>query len=68
MPAIVSVMNEKLDDMAAGIQAVPDAVLDDLRARLQRTRWPSVVDGQGWTKGTDLQYLGELVDLEECSR
>ena len=28
--------------------AVPDAVLDDLRARLQNTRWPSVVAGQGW--------------------
>ena len=42
--------------------AVPDAVLDDLRGRLQNTRWPSVVEGQGWTRGTDLDYLSELVD------
>jgi len=41
---------------------VPDAVLDDLRGRLQNTRWPSVVEGQGWTRGTDLDYLSELVD------
>ncbi|HEX3206894.1 MAG TPA: epoxide hydrolase [Propionibacteriaceae bacterium] len=41
---------------------VPDAVLDDLRGRLQNTRWPSVVEGQGWARGTDLDYLSELVD------
>ena len=41
---------------------VPDAVLDDLRGRLQNTRWPSVVNGQGWARGTDLDYLSELVD------
>jgi pimeloyl-ACP methyl ester carboxylesterase len=62
MPAIVSVADERLDVMADGIQAVSDAVLDDLRARLQRTRWPSVIEGQGWARGTDLDYLGELVD------
>jgi hypothetical protein len=48
--------------MANGIQAVSDAVLDDLRTRLERTRWPGVVEGQGWARGTDLDYLGELVD------
>jgi pimeloyl-ACP methyl ester carboxylesterase len=42
--------------------AVPDAVLDDLRARLQNTRWPSVVKGQGWARGTDLDYLRPLVE------
>ena len=41
--------------------AVSDAVLDDLRTRLQSTRWPSVVEGQGWSRGTDLDYLRGLV-------
>jgi microsomal epoxide hydrolase len=35
---------------------VPDAVLDDLRARLARTRWPDEVDGGGWDLGTDRAY------------
>jgi pimeloyl-ACP methyl ester carboxylesterase len=42
--------------------AVPDALLDDLRARLQNTRWPSVVAAQGWARGTDLDYLRPLVE------
>jgi pimeloyl-ACP methyl ester carboxylesterase len=41
---------------------VPDAVLDDLRARLRNTRWPAVAAGQGWTRGTDLDYLRRLVE------
>jgi pimeloyl-ACP methyl ester carboxylesterase len=48
--------------MSDPILAVPDAVLDDLRGRLENTRWPSAVEGQGWTRGTDLDYLSELVD------
>lgn len=40
---------------------VPDAVLDDLRARLARTRWPATVRGVGWDRGTDPDYLRELV-------
>jgi pimeloyl-ACP methyl ester carboxylesterase len=42
--------------------AVLDAALDDLRTRLQNTRWPSVVEGQGWQRGSDLDYLRQLVD------
>ncbi len=41
---------------------VPDAVLDDLRARLARTRLPNQVDGAGWSQGTELGYLQELLD------
>jgi pimeloyl-ACP methyl ester carboxylesterase len=43
------------------IFAVQDAALDDLRARLQNTRWPLVPEGQGWARGTDLAYLRQLV-------
>ena len=40
---------------------VPGEVLDDLRDRLRRTRFPNQVDGAGWDQGTDLSYLQELV-------
>ena len=40
---------------------VPEAVLDDLRARLGRTRLPDQLDGVGWDYGTDLDYLTELI-------
>ncbi len=39
---------------------VPDAVLDDLRERLARTRWPAQLDDAGWDYGTELAYLQEL--------
>jgi pimeloyl-ACP methyl ester carboxylesterase len=40
---------------------VPDAVLDDLRRRLEATRWPGEIPGSGWDYGTNLGYLQELV-------
>jgi microsomal epoxide hydrolase len=40
---------------------VPDEVLTDLRERLSRVRWPDEVPGSGWTYGTDLSYLKQLV-------
>jgi pimeloyl-ACP methyl ester carboxylesterase len=41
---------------------VPEAVLDDLRDRLGRTRWPDEMEGSGWDYGTNLNYLKELVE------
>jgi microsomal epoxide hydrolase len=41
--------------------AVPDAVLDDLRDRLARTRFPDEIEGAGWDYGTNRGYLRELV-------
>src|SRR5437016_4880301 len=38
------------------------SVLDELRDRLGRTRWPDEVEGAGWDYGTNLEYLKELVD------
>jgi pimeloyl-ACP methyl ester carboxylesterase len=35
--------------------------LDDLRARLRATRWPDAPHGAGWSLGTDVDYLRELV-------
>lgn len=42
--------------------AVPDAVLDDLRERLARTRWPDALPGTGWEYGADVDYVRELCD------
>ncbi len=41
--------------------AVGDDVLDDLRARLARTRFPNEVEGGGWHYGADLTYMREMV-------
>ena len=40
---------------------VPDSVLADLRDRLARTRYPDELPGTGWTYGTELAYLKDLV-------
>ena len=39
-----------------------DAVLEDLKGRLKRTRWPSAPKGAGWESGTPVAYMKELVD------
>lgn len=41
---------------------VPDEVLNDLRERLARTRFPSEIPGSGWDYGTNLAYLKQLVE------
>jgi epoxide hydrolase len=40
---------------------IPDATLADLKARLERARFPEPLQGDGWTHGTDIRYLRELV-------
>src|SRR3984957_11530175 len=35
--------------------------LEDLRARLRATRWPDAPENAGWSLGTDLGYLRQLV-------
>jgi pimeloyl-ACP methyl ester carboxylesterase len=39
---------------------VPQADLDDLRARLSATRWPAPETVAGWSQGVPLNYLQEL--------
>ncbi len=41
---------------------VTDAVLKDLRERLDRTRFPDEVPDTGWEYGTNLAYMKELVE------
>lgn len=42
--------------------ALPDAALDDLRARLAATRFPPQIEGTGHEAGMDTTYLREIVD------
>jgi microsomal epoxide hydrolase len=41
---------------------IPDADIADLRERLARTRFPDAAPGDAWAYGTDVGYLGELVE------
>ena len=41
--------------------AVPQEVLNDLKTRLQNTRWPGEAEGAGWDFGTSEAYLKDLV-------
>ena len=41
------------------------AALEDLRARLRATRWPDAPEEAGWSLGTDLAYLRELVAYQK---
>ena len=43
----------------ASVTAV--AAIDDLRGRLRATRWPDAPADAGWSLGTDVVYLRELV-------
>jgi len=40
---------------------VDDAVLEDLRTRLARTRFPDQIEGSDWDDGIPVDYLRELV-------
>jgi pimeloyl-ACP methyl ester carboxylesterase len=41
---------------------VPEAVLTDLRERLERTRFPGELQDSGWGYGSNLAYMKQLVE------
>lgn len=41
---------------------IPASKVDDLRDRLERTRWPAHLRGVGWDRGVPVDYLRGLVD------
>lgn len=41
---------------------IPQPVLDDLKNRIKNTIWPDQVENSGWTIGTSIDYMKELVD------
>jgi hypothetical protein len=40
---------------------IPEAALDDLKRRLDVTRWPDELPGADWAFGTSLAYMKSLV-------
>jgi microsomal epoxide hydrolase len=42
--------------------SIERSVVDDLRARLERTRWPEQPAGESWELGADVTYLRALCD------
>ena len=42
--------------------AIPQADVDDLKARLANTRWPEESPGDGWSRGVPAEYLKALAD------
>jgi pimeloyl-ACP methyl ester carboxylesterase len=40
--------------------AIPAADLDDLKARLARSRWPDEIPGSGWNYGVDLTWAKDM--------
>jgi hypothetical protein len=52
--------NAMSDDVTEFSIEVPEAELDDLRARLQRARWPERETVEGWSQGVPLAYLRDL--------
>ena len=41
---------------------ISDEALEDLRRRLELTRWPDEMPGAGWDYGANLDYIKELVE------
>ena len=41
---------------------VPQETLGDLRARLERTRWPDEIPESEWRYGSNLRYVQRLVE------
>jgi pimeloyl-ACP methyl ester carboxylesterase len=59
-PVVTDVPDDPTAILPFEIQ-VPDAVLEDLEARLALTRLPDQLDGVGWDYGMDLAYLTDLI-------
>jgi pimeloyl-ACP methyl ester carboxylesterase len=47
-------------DISPFVIEVPDAVLDDLRERLHRTRWPEAELVDDWSQGIPLDYVKDI--------
>jgi pimeloyl-ACP methyl ester carboxylesterase len=40
---------------------IPEREIEDLQDRLARARWPDAITGAGWSQGTDLAFLEQLM-------
>ena len=52
-------MSESIDQFHIGLE---DSLLQDLRDRLRRTRFPDQIEGTNWEYGIPISYLRELVE------
>jgi hypothetical protein len=52
---------ESLMDVQPCTIQIPDTLVDDLRRRLEATRWPGEIPGSDWDYGSNLGYMQELV-------
>jgi hypothetical protein len=41
---------------------VPEAILDDLKARVRNARWPDQPEGSDWSRGTERDFLRGLAN------
>ncbi|MDU0294788.1 epoxide hydrolase [Saccharothrix longispora] len=41
---------------------IPESALEDLRKRIDETRWPTGIPGAGWSRGVPPEYLRELAE------
>jgi microsomal epoxide hydrolase len=46
---------------------VDQSEIDDLHRRLEQTRWPAELPGEGWSRGVPTGYLKELADYWRTS-
>lgn len=44
---------------------IPQSEIDDLKARLKKTRWPEEIERNSWEIGTSLSYIKELISYWE---
>jgi len=42
--------------------AIPEAELNDLQKRIENTRWPGEIAGEGWRRGMPLDYTKKLAE------
>ncbi len=60
-PAIASAQAQADESIRPFTIRIPDADLKDLKARLATARIAAPLQGDGWTHGTDVAYLRQLV-------
>ena len=61
IPFAMTSQTLKSQDMEPFKIETSDDVLQDLRTRLSMTRWTDNPEGDGWSYGTNANYLKELV-------
>jgi len=59
-PAGAAANSPAADAITPYVLDVPQAALDDLKARLGGTRWPDQLPGAPWSKGVPVDYLKDL--------